>query len=103
MAVDDFGTGYSSLYRVNEWPVSVLKIDRWLIQGISDSASQRDLCQGVIDFAHATDLRVVGEWVETEEQLAVLEKLDCDLVQGYYFSKPLNAGAFERWLDEWNS
>jgi len=91
LSMDDFGTGYSSLSYLRKYSFDVLKIDRSFISGITLKKSDCDLVKATIAMAHSLGLLVVAEGVETREQLTLLEELDCDLAQGYYFSKPIPA------------
>jgi diguanylate cyclase (GGDEF)-like protein len=94
MAIDDFGTGFSSLSYLARLPVDTLKVDRAFVQALSPGAPELALVSAIINLAHALQLKVVAEGVETEEQLRLLRLLDCDEAQGYLFSKPLSAEAF---------
>ncbi|MFA3789896.1 EAL domain-containing protein [Aliiglaciecola sp. SL4] len=89
LSQDDFGTGYSSLSYLRQYPFNVLKIDRSFIQGITTNKSDCDLVKATIAMANSLELTVVAEGVETEQQFTILKSLGCDLVQGFYFSKPL--------------
>jgi EAL domain-containing protein (putative c-di-GMP-specific phosphodiesterase class I) len=89
LGIDDFGTGYSSLSHLNRLPIDVLKIDRSFIEGLNKDTKAGLITSATINLAHALNLEVVAEGVETVEQLAQLRKLRCDMAQGYYFSKPL--------------
>ncbi|MCI0525035.1 MAG: GGDEF domain-containing phosphodiesterase, partial [Acidobacteria bacterium] len=89
IAIDDFGTGYSSLGYLLNLPVDSVKIDRVFILDIASSARHSAIIESVIALAHSLDLLVVAEGVETKEQADLLRKLNCDEMQGYYFSKPL--------------
>ena len=91
IAMDDFGTGYSSLSYLRSYPFDVLKIDRSFICDITVDASDRELISAAIAMAHALNLKVVAEGVETKDQLDFLKSLNCDVAQGYLFSKPLSA------------
>jgi len=100
-AIDDFGMGYSCLYYLKRMPVDHLKIDRTFIAGLVERDSGDEaIVEGTIGLAHALGLRVVAEGVETQEQLAKLKELGCDLAQGYYFTKPLPSEAANRLLEE---
>ena len=89
ISIDDFGTGYSSLSRLKQLPVDRLKIDKQFIQAIETSVKDQAIITTIIALAKSLDLTVVVEGVETAEQLAFLEKEQCDTVQGYYFYKPM--------------
>lgn len=95
ISLDDFGTGYSSLAYLSRFPVDELKIDQSFIAGITSDPKAAGIATSVIALAHRMGLTVVAEGVETEAQLGYLRKNRCDLVQGYLFSRPVPAGAFE--------
>ncbi|MBI9011301.1 MAG: EAL domain-containing protein [Clostridiales bacterium] len=88
IALDDFGTGYSSLSCVNDFPIGMIKIDRTLINNISNDEKSYKLLNGIIGMMQALDLEIVAEGVETIEQVELLELLGCNIIQGYYYSKP---------------
>nr|WP_229333589.1 EAL domain-containing protein [Glaciecola sp. MH2013] len=89
LSMDDFGTGYSSLSYLRQYSFNMLKIDRSFVSGIVENTADQKLVIATIAMAHSLGLKVVAEGVETEAQYALLNKLGCDFVQGYYFSKPL--------------
>jgi diguanylate cyclase (GGDEF)-like protein/PAS domain S-box-containing protein len=91
LSMDDFGTGYSSLSYLRQYVFDVLKVDRSFINSISTNKADCDLVKATIAMAHSLNLLVVAEGVETQEQLAILNRLGCDIAQGYYFSKPVPA------------
>ncbi len=91
LSMDDFGTGYSSLSYLRQYPFDVLKIDRSFINGITHSKDDYNLVKATIAMAHSLGLEIVAEGVETEEQLALLAKLNCNFAQGYYFSRAIPA------------
>ncbi len=91
LSMDDFGTGYSSLSYLRRYDFDVLKIDRSFIDGITNNKADLDLVHATIAMAHSLGLTVVAEGVETKEQLTLLNELQCDYLQGYYFSKPVPA------------
>lgn len=89
ISLDDFGTGYSSLTYLRELPIDVLKIDKSFIDNILSTGEKSGLAGSIISLAHDLGLEVVAEGVENEEQLKYLEWYNCDVVQGYLFSRPL--------------
>jgi diguanylate cyclase (GGDEF)-like protein len=89
LAIDDFGTGYSSLGYLGRLPVQALKIDRSFIVKMTEDPDAMTLVTTIISLAHALDLKVVAEGVETDEQATVLRLLRCDEMQGYLISRPV--------------
>ncbi|PKN12344.1 MAG: two-component system response regulator [Deltaproteobacteria bacterium HGW-Deltaproteobacteria-4] len=94
LSLDDFGTGYSSLNYLRSFPVDSLKIDRSFINDVATDPSGASVVASIIDIAHNLGLTAVAEGVETLEQLKFLSGCDCNMFQGYLFSKPLPAGEF---------
>jgi diguanylate cyclase (GGDEF)-like protein/PAS domain S-box-containing protein len=97
-AIDDYGTGYSCLRYLKLMPVKYLKIDRSFVSGLNKDPGDEAIVAGTIDLAHALNLKVVAEGVETAEQLERLKDLKCDLVQGFYFSEPLAGEEIQSFL-----
>ncbi|HEV7923151.1 MAG TPA: EAL domain-containing protein [Thermoanaerobaculia bacterium] len=91
ISMDDFGTGYSSLNYLKRFPINAVKIDRAFIRDLDTSAGDAAIVTAVIGIARALELRVVAEGVETEHQLAFLQRRECDEAQGYYFGRPVPA------------
>lgn len=89
LAIDDFGTGYSSLSYLTDFPIDKLKIDKSFVDGLTRSEQCGAVVETIIDLAHNLNLSVVAEGVEEEEQLAVLQELGCEEIQGYLVSKPV--------------
>lgn len=89
IAVDDFGTGYSSLLQLLRLPLSILKIDKAFINGIEQRGEHYTIVDAVLKMSRALHLNTIAEGVEQKVQAEVLKELGCDLLQGYYFAKPL--------------
>ena len=97
--MDDFGSGYSSLNMLSAMPIDVLKMDMSFVRNIEKSETDLRLVKLILDIARYLKLKVVAEGVETVGQLALLKKAGCDLVQGYYFSRPVPAAEFEALIE----
>lgn len=89
ISLDDFGTGYSSLSYLKRFPIDTLKIDQSFVQEITFDRNSATIVDSIIAMAHRMHLTVIAEGVETESQLAMLRAQGCDLIQGYYFFKPM--------------
>ncbi len=89
--IDDFGTGYSSLSYLHQFPIDTLKIDRAFIAGLDRDGRTRRLVDNIVTLAHDLGLKVVAEGVETLEQVALIDEIGCEQMQGYVFSRPLEA------------
>ncbi|WP_156473633.1 EAL domain-containing response regulator [Neptuniibacter marinus] len=100
IAIDDFGTGYSSLNYLTRLPVDTLKVDRSFIIDFAAETEKTNLVKNMIVMSHDLGMRVVAEGVETLEQLQQLKEMNCDEVQGYYFSRPVVAEEFKTMLQE---
>jgi diguanylate cyclase (GGDEF)-like protein/PAS domain S-box-containing protein len=100
VAIDDFGTGYSSLNYLKRFPIDTLKIDKSFISDVCKDPHDTAIVRAIVTLGHALDLTVVAEGVETREQLEYLNELECDVVQGFLFSKSLSADDFEDLLLE---
>ena len=98
--MDDFGSGYSSLNMITSLPIDALKLDMQFIRSAFRDGGDMGLIGIVIKIAELLDVPVIAEGVETEEQMLALKELGCDIVQGYYFSKPVPPEEFERFLIE---
>jgi predicted signal transduction protein with EAL and GGDEF domain len=94
VAIDDFGTGYSNVGRLRELPVDRVKIDQSFVRDIADGDGAA-ICSVIVGLAHALELDVIAEGVETDEQLGVLSELGCEEFQGYLVSPPVDAAGFE--------
>jgi len=96
-SIDDFGTGYSSLAHLRKLPVSEMKIDKSFVMDMLKNEDDEIIVRSIIDLAHNLGLTVVAEGVESEAIVRRLQELNCDILQGYHFSKPLPADQFEAW------
>ena len=94
LAIDDFGTGYSSLAYLTRFPVDNIKIDKSFIDDVPDDSNSNAIVQAIIAMAHALNLKVVTEGVETDVQLKALQVFGSDEYQGYLFSRPVACAQF---------
>ena len=98
LSIDDFGQGYSSLSYLHRFPVNTLKIDRTFVEQMSLGGQNFEIIRTIIILAHALDMNVVAEGVETHEQMSMLKQLGCEYAQGYFFSRPIIAAAAEQMI-----
>ncbi|MEM7515551.1 MAG: phosphodiesterase [Planctomycetota bacterium] len=91
LSIDDFGTGYSSLSYLKRFPVDTLKVDQSFIREVTTNPDDASITTSIILMGHSLKLKVIAEGVETKSQLAFLRVLECDEVQGYYYSPPVSA------------
>jgi|GEM_PF-733880 len=89
LALDDFGTGYSSLSYLKNFPIDVLKMDQSFVKGMTIDSKNARIARAIIEIGHSLEQKVIAEGVESKEQFDFLRKYRCDIIQGYYFSKPL--------------
>ncbi len=101
ISLDDFGTGYSSFNYLTQIPINTLKIDKSFIDGICNNEKDRYIADSIISLAHKMKIRVIAEGVEDGEQLRILQEQMCDVLQGYYFSKPVTENKFIRLLEKY--
>ena len=99
-SLGDFGTGYSSLSYLKRLRTQTIKIDKSFVADVCKDPHDTAIVRAIITLGHALDLLVVAEGVETQEQLQYLSSLDCDVLQGFLFSKALSPRAFEELLVE---
>lgn len=98
IALDDFGTGYSSLTHLRKLKVHTIKIDRSFVGGVVRDTTDHNLVSAIVGLAHSLGLHVVGEGVESDDQLDMLRDLGCDSAQGYLISPPIAPDALEGWV-----
>lgn len=98
ISIDDFGTGYSSLNQLQRLPISIVKLDRTFIKDAEHDGRKSAVVRAVIELAHSMGLKVVAEGIETEEERLFFSRLQCDELQGYYFSKPLRSAPFVSYI-----
>ncbi len=99
LAIDDFGTGYSMMQQLRRVPATELKIDKAFVQGAVSDATARVVVTKTIEIGHELGMRVVAEGVETAEQLALLARSSCEVVQGYLFARPMPEAQLLEWVD----
>ena len=99
LSIDDFGTGYSSMRYLKDFPLDELKIDKSFIDHIVESRNDRAIALSIIDMAHNLNLDVVAEGVENEEQFRLLRDMNCQLYQGFLFSRPLPQHEFLKHIE----
>ncbi len=100
LSLDDFGTGYSSLSYLHRFPINTLKIDRSFVQKLEPGVSSFEIVRTITELARSLRMDVIAEGVETTQQSDHLKSLDCEMVQGYFFSKPLAPSAADEYLAE---
>jgi diguanylate cyclase len=103
LALDDFGTGYSSMTRLRNMPIDLVKIDQSFVRHIATSNQDREIVQSIIQLAHSLGKGVVAEGVDDIDTLTILKEMQCQKIQGYYYSKPLPFEAFTRWLHQFQT
>lgn len=96
--IDDFGTGLSSLSYLKNLPAKTVKIDKSFIDPIADNTEERVFLNNIIEMAKSRNKKVIVEGVATKEQMEILQSMNCDRMQGFYFSKPVPAAEFEHYL-----
>jgi EAL domain-containing protein (putative c-di-GMP-specific phosphodiesterase class I)/GGDEF domain-containing protein len=103
LCLDDFGVGYSSLHHLVRLPLNRVKIDRSFVEMLEKQAEASDLIGMIVQLAHNRGMVVVAEGIESAKQARILEEAGCDLGQGYWFSRPVEASQMEAWLDSGHS
>ncbi|HHH72233.1 MAG TPA: EAL domain-containing protein, partial [Sulfuricurvum sp.] len=103
IAIDDFGTGYSSLAYLSRFPLSVLKIDKSFVDGLPNDTTSSAIAHTIIALAKSLDIYTLAEGVETPEQARWLKQEECDVLQGYLYTPPMNALDTEAWLHDYTN
>jgi EAL domain-containing protein (putative c-di-GMP-specific phosphodiesterase class I) len=101
LSIDDFGTGYSSLSYLQKLPVHEVKVDKSFTMSMSASESDAAIVKSIVDLAHNLSLKVVAEGVEDRGSWQRLERMGCDIAQGYYLSRPIPPEQFDEWVMAW--
>jgi EAL domain-containing protein (putative c-di-GMP-specific phosphodiesterase class I)/FixJ family two-component response regulator len=101
LSIDDFGTGYSSMEQLRRVPFAELKIDKAFVTGALQNAKSRAILQSSANLGKRLGLSVVAEGAETQEDWDMLSDLDCDMVQGYFVSRPMSVDAVNSWAQNW--
>ena len=100
LSVDDFGTGYSSLAYLKRFPLDTLKIDRSFVGDLTPGSDNEAIVAAILAMARTLGLKVVAEGVETEEQAKLLSEAGCQVMQGYYYSRPVKPEVLARLMRE---
>jgi len=100
ITIDDFGTGYSSLSYLKRFPINSLKIDKSFVRHSITNPQDTGITRTIIAMAHALNLKVIAEGVETQQQLDFLTSLGCDAAQGFFIHAPMPAEELSVWLAE---
>ena len=95
LSIDDFGTGYSSLSYLGRFPITTLKIDRAFVKDVQETQNTAEIARAIIGLSRGLSLEVVAEGAELQEHIDFLKDNGCDSIQGFFYSKPLEAKAFE--------
>lgn len=98
LSMDDFGTGYSSLSNLASLPISEVKIDRSFMNGFGSTGNVRQVVTAIIRIGHTLGMTVIAEGVEEAAQCAQLRAIDCDVIQGYYFGRPMTTASLDTWI-----
>jgi EAL domain-containing protein (putative c-di-GMP-specific phosphodiesterase class I)/ActR/RegA family two-component response regulator len=100
ISLDDFGTGYSSLSYLRQLPINTIKVDRSFVHDVTALPQDVSITRAIINMGHSLQMNVLAEGVETEGQLALLVANQCDMIQGYFFSKPVESDRIKEMLRE---
>jgi EAL domain-containing protein (putative c-di-GMP-specific phosphodiesterase class I) len=103
IAIDDFGKGHSNIGRLTSLPVTVLKLDKSLVQGAADALPSRGIMRGLVQLARELNVELLVEGVETEAQAQLLRELGVTRVQGYFYARPMSPLKLLSWLRQRDS
>lgn len=98
LSIDDFGTGYSSLSYLQRFPIDTIKIDKSFVNGLGVDANNTAITRAIVAMAHSLGFTVIAEGIEESSQLEFLRRRNCDLAQGYFFSKPVPVKEFDQFI-----
>ncbi len=101
IAIDDFGTGHSSLAYLKKFPIDTLKIDKSFVMDITEDEGDKVIAQTIISMAHSLGMKTVAEGVETQAHVKMLQNMDCNILQGYFYSKAITKDEFTAFLKEY--
>ena len=99
VSMDDFGSGFSSLDMLMEFDVDAIKLDRRFFADM-ENPKLEGLMASIVELGHKLDVCIVAEGIETQQQVDLLKRVGCDMIQGYFYSRPLPIAEFEAWLNE---
>ncbi len=102
LSIDDFGTGYSSMEKLKQIPFTELKVDRMFVHAASEDPIANAILESSVKLAKMLGMKIVAEGVEDESDWDHVEKLECDVVQGFYISKPLSVAQFDEWVEHYS-
>lgn len=100
LSIDDFGTGYASMDYLKRMPFSELKIDRTFVNGAHSNGTARAILESSIYLAKQLGMTTVAEGVENKQDCELVVALGCDMVQGYYIARPMDAAGFDNWMEQ---
>jgi EAL domain-containing protein (putative c-di-GMP-specific phosphodiesterase class I) len=98
LSIDDFGTGYSSMQQLTRIPFTELKVDRTFVMNAATNEAARVILKSSLQLARELNIKAVGEGVETQQEWDLLQELGCDFAQGYFIAKPMEGGAYMKWM-----
>ena len=96
--MDDFGTGFSNIVNLKKLPIDIVKLDKTLVDDIAFDIKEKEIVRAVILSCHAMNIQIIAEGADSKEQIQILSDLNCDIIQGYYYSQPLPKVEYERFL-----